>query len=151
LDTSARVRAIARDAAGNQREVSLPVRIAPQKFAERTLQVDDAFLQRVVPDIESASHLSPSSDLVAGYLRINRDLRAQNEKQIRQLSATSMVTIDWDGAFHRQTNAAPLSSFADRRTYMYDGKVIDHQTHLGFDLASLKLTPVEATQNGKVV
>lgn len=151
LGTDARARILARDAAGNEREVSLPVRVAPQKFADKTLNIDDNFLQRKVPDIESASHLTRSTDLVQGYLTINRELRAANEKTLKQVCATSKPVVDWDGAFHRQTNAAPLSSFADRRTYVYNGKTIDHQTHLGFDLASLKLAVVESTQNGTVV
>ena len=44
-----------------------------------------------------------------------------------------------------------MSTFADRRSYVYEGKVIDRQTHLGYDLASLRAAPVEATQNGIVV
>ena len=44
-----------------------------------------------------------------------------------------------------------MSTFADRRIYVYEGKVIDRQTHLGYDLASLQLAPVEAAQNGIVV
>ena len=41
-------------------------------------------------------------------------------------------------------------SFADRRTYTHNGTVIDHQTHLGFDLASLKLAAVPAAAAGRV-
>src|SRR6185295_18415318 len=44
-----------------------------------------------------------------------------------------------------------LSSFADRRHYIYDGKEVDHQTHLGFDLASLKGSAVPAGNAGRVV
>jgi murein DD-endopeptidase MepM/ murein hydrolase activator NlpD len=47
-------------------------------------------------------------------------------------------------------NSAPLSGFADRRTYVHNGTVIDHQTHLGFDLASLKLAAVPAAAAGRV-
>ncbi len=48
-------------------------------------------------------------------------------------------------------NSAPLSGFADRRTYVHDGKTIDEQTHLGFDLASLRGSPVPAANAGRVV
>ena len=57
----------------------------------------------------------------------------------------------WSEVFLRQPDSAPLSSFADRRTYKHDGTVIDSQTHLGFDLASLRQSPVVAENNGKVV
>ena len=46
---------------------------------------------------------------------------------------------------------APLSGFADRRTYTHDGTVIDHQTHLGHDIASLKNAVVPAANAGRVV
>jgi len=151
LNDDARPRLIARDAAGNQREVYLPCTIKPRTFAERTLHLDDEFLSRKVPDLEHDNGLTPSADVVQGYLRINGELRRQNEARIHELTAKSNPGPLWDGAFHRQSNAAPLSSFADRRSYEYHGQVIDHQTHLGFDLASLKLSPVEAAQNGIVV
>ncbi len=151
LSATVRPRLIARDAAGNERDVYLPCEIKPRRFAERTLAVDDEFLARKVPEIEHDAALTPNADLVQGYLFINRELRQRNESRIRELTAHSEPEPLWDGAFHRQSNAAPLSSFADRRTYTYHGQVIDHQTHLGFDLASLKLSPVEAAQNGVVV
>jgi murein DD-endopeptidase MepM/ murein hydrolase activator NlpD len=142
---------VAADAAGNRREVSLPCDITPRHFAERTLAVDDDFLSRKVPEIAHESGLASTPDLLQDYLLINRDLRRQNEERIRQVTAHSASAPLWDGAFRRQPNAAPLSSFADRRTYTYHGDVIDHQTHLGYDLASLKLSPVDAAQNGVVV
>ncbi len=150
LTADVRPRLIALDAVGNQRDVFLPVQIKPRRFGERTLAVDDDFLARKVPEIEHDSGLPGNADLLQGYLFINRELRQQNEARIREITAHSAPEPLWDGAFHRQSNAAPLSSFADRRTYTYHGDVIDHQTHLGYDLASLKLSPVEAAQNGVV-
>lgn len=151
LTDEVRPRLIARDAAGNQREIYLPCTIKPRRFAERTLAVDDDFLVRKVPEIEHDNNLLIAADLVKGYLYINNELRHQNEAKIRELTATSTPAPLWNGAFHRQSNAAPLSSFADRRAYTYHGDVIDHQTHLGYDLASLKLSPVEAAQDAVVV
>ncbi len=151
LNAAVRPKLVASDAAGNQREVYLPCTIKPRLFAERTLAIDDDFLSRKVPEIEHDSGLPVAADLVKGYLAINGDLRRQNEARIHELTAHSVAQPLWDGPFQRQPNAAPLSSFADRRAYTYHGDVIDHQTHLGYDLASLKLSPVEAGQNGVVV
>ena len=44
-----------------------------------------------------------------------------------------------------------MSSFADRRTYVFDGKKVDQQDHLGFDLASVSSAPVPAANRGVVV
>jgi murein DD-endopeptidase MepM/ murein hydrolase activator NlpD len=151
LTADVRPRLVAQDAAGNRREVSLPAAIKPRRFAERTLAVDDDFLARKVPELERENNLQPAADLVKGYLEINGDLRRQSEAKIKEVTAKSSAQPLWDGAFQRQTNAAPLSAFADRRTYTYKGETIDHQTHLGYDLASLKNSPVDATQNGIVV
>lgn len=142
---------VAEDAAGNQRRVQLPARVKRRKFEERTLNVDDNFLERKVPDILEANNMRPPGNLVEQYLYVNRELRRMNEAQIREITATSAPMPLWDGAFRRQPNAASLSTFGDRRTYKYKDEVIDHQVHLGFDLASLKLSPVAASQNGVVV
>ena len=48
-------------------------------------------------------------------------------------------------------NTAPLGGFAQFRTYIYQGKEVDRQTHLGFDLASLAQADVPAANRGKVV
>ena len=44
-----------------------------------------------------------------------------------------------------------MARFGDRRTYLYQGKAVDQQTHLGEDLASLVNSPVYAGNNGVVV
>jgi murein DD-endopeptidase MepM/ murein hydrolase activator NlpD len=151
LTADVRPRLVAQDAAGNRREVYLPVSIKPRHFAERTLTIDDEFLARKVPEIEQANGIPPAADLVKGYLYINGELRKQSEAKIKEVTAKSAPQPLWDGVFHRQTNAAPLSAFADRRSYKYKNDIIDRQTHLGYDLASLKNSPVEAAQNGVVV
>jgi murein DD-endopeptidase MepM/ murein hydrolase activator NlpD len=139
------------DAVGNARTAALPCTIHPRTFRERSLEIDDAFLQRKIPELFAALHLAVPADLVKGYLQVNGDVRRESEKKLKEITAKSAPTALWDGAFHRQSNSAPMSSFADRRTYVYHGEPIDHQTHLGFDLASLKRAPVEATANGVVL
>jgi murein DD-endopeptidase MepM/ murein hydrolase activator NlpD len=147
--TAVSVRAI--DAAGNTAEAALHVAVKGRRFPDRTLALSDAFLERKVPEIYTANALTVPGDLVAGYLFINRDLRQRSEERLRELAATSAARPLWDGRFLRQPNAAPMSAFADRRAYEYRGEVIDRQTHLGYDLASLRNADVIATQNGIVV
>jgi murein DD-endopeptidase MepM/ murein hydrolase activator NlpD len=152
LPATTRPRVRVADAVGNVRTVDLPSRIRVRHFAERNIRIDDQFLERKVPEILSANGLPPVSDLVEGYLEINRNLRQASERRIREVTETSAPEPLWEGAaFHRQSNSAPMSGFADRRTYLYAGEVIDHQTHLGFDLASVARAPIEAAQNGIVV
>jgi len=151
LTTGARPELRVADAVGNTQTVALPCAIRDNHFPERDLKLDDSFLARKVPEILANNRQPPVQDLVQGYLFINRDLRRQTEARVKQITATSVPHPLWDGAFHRQSNSAPMSSFADRRVYKYGDQVIDRQTHLGFDLASLQRAPVEAAQNGIVV
>jgi murein DD-endopeptidase MepM/ murein hydrolase activator NlpD len=44
-----------------------------------------------------------------------------------------------------------MASFAEERTYWYNGKEIDRQVHLGVDLASLAQSPIPAANSGRVV
>ena len=53
--------------------------------------------------------------------------------------------------FHPFTNTAVEAAFADQRTYVYKGKEVDRQTHLGFDLARVVNSPVVAANRGRVV
>lgn len=143
---------VATDAAGNRREEPLKITVQPHKFAEKTLPITDAFLQRKVPELLSANGLPSDGSLVDGYLRINRDLRTSTEARIRDLCAAApggpLFSGD-DGGFVRMPGSA-LSGFADRRRYTHDGKVIDNQMHLGYDIASLKAAPVPAAADGRV-
>jgi murein DD-endopeptidase MepM/ murein hydrolase activator NlpD len=151
LSAAARPTLRAADAAGNATEVTLPVAIKARVFAERQLPIDDAFLQRKVPEILSKVGKPVPADLLQGYLVVNRDVRRESEEKLDAIAAHSADVPLWTGPFRRQSNAAPMSAFADRRSYIYKGETVDRQTHLGYDLASLKRAPVEAAQAGVVV
>jgi murein DD-endopeptidase MepM/ murein hydrolase activator NlpD len=151
LTVAAQPVARAADAAGNVTEVSLPVLIKDRKFPERQMGLDDAFLQRKVPEILAKVGKPVPTNLLDGYLAVNRDVRRESEEKLDAVTANSAPEPLWTGPFHRQSNAAPMSAFADRRVYMYQGQAVDRQTHLGYDLASLKRAPVEAAQAGVVV
>ncbi len=49
------------------------------------------------------------------------------------------------------TNSALKANFAQTRSYLYDGREVDRQTHLGLDLASTAHAPVPAPNSGRVV
>ena len=146
----ATVSAVAIDAAGNRRTSSFDLVVKPRTFADKTLAIDDDFLRRKVPDLLRENGLVVPTDLVQGYLAVNRDLRMATEIRLREICRAGDPTPRWQGALLRMPNSAPLSGFADRRTYVHNGTVIDHQTHLGFDLASLKLAAVPAAAAGRV-
>jgi murein DD-endopeptidase MepM/ murein hydrolase activator NlpD len=143
--------AYAVDAAGNRRTTSFDVQVQPKRFADKTLELTPAFLQKKVPELLAANDLPPTSDLVAGYLQINGDLRRRTEGRVRALCQGRTSTRHWGAALVRLPNAAPLAGFGDRRTYRYEGRDIDQQTHLGYDLASLQGAVVPAAAAGTVM
>jgi len=151
LDSKATAKAVAEDAAGNRREVTFHTVIKGRTFADKTLDIDDDFLSRKVPEILTAGNLPAQPDLVQGYLFVNRTVRQKSEERIKEVTKLSGPSPRWDGAFMRQPNSAPLAGFGDRRSYKHNGTIIDTQTHLGFDLASLRQAPVVAASAGTVV
>lgn len=148
-------RLFARDAAGNESSATFDTRVFPKRFRTSTIAVDDAFIQRVVPPIFEQTpdlEVADPSDPVDAYLAVNRTLRVRNNETIRQIGRTqTSATMQWTGPFRQMTNSAVEAGFADARTYTYDGREIDRQTHLGFDLASLSHAPIEAANSGTVV
>ena len=65
-----------------------------------------------------------------------------------------MKTADhflWKGPFLQLANSKVESQFADRRRYIYKGKQVDEQVHLGFDLSVTQHVAVAAANDGQVV
>jgi murein DD-endopeptidase MepM/ murein hydrolase activator NlpD len=141
----------AEDAAGNRRTVRLAVTVQPKAFRHRDLDISDDFLERKVPSLLADNGLPPSPTLIEGYLVINRTLRATTEARLRALCAETLPRRLWEKPFLRLPNAASLSLFGDVRSYRYHGEVVDTETHLGFDLASVRNAPVPAAAAGRVV
>jgi murein DD-endopeptidase MepM/ murein hydrolase activator NlpD len=84
-------------------------------------------------------------------LRINRDMRTENNAAIKALAAETAPEILWEGPFKQLVNTAVESGFADQRTYVHEGQEVDRQVHLGFDLASTTAAPVLAANRGRVL
>jgi murein DD-endopeptidase MepM/ murein hydrolase activator NlpD len=153
-DVNTPISVFARDDAGNQATAALEHRVFPKQFRRSRIEVDDAFLGRVVPAILQNSpdfKVENPGDLLASYVRINRDLRRMNDSVIAALALETSPRMLWQGPFKQLLNSAVEAGFADRRTYLYKGDSIDFQTHLGFDLASTSAAPVLAANSGVVV
>jgi murein DD-endopeptidase MepM/ murein hydrolase activator NlpD len=152
LDDSGQVRLFAEDDAGNR--VELPFVDLFKKVPPRadTLELTDAFLEKAVPAIASATPgFDASGSLLDQYLRINGELRRSVLAQIAALARDSEPRFLWRGAFQQMPNTQRQAGFAETRTYVYQGRAVDHQTHLGLDLASTERAPVPASNAGKVV
>jgi murein DD-endopeptidase MepM/ murein hydrolase activator NlpD len=143
-----------RDTVGNEGSASFDFRVFPKQFRSSTIGLDDRFLARVVPPILQNSpelEVDDPSNFLASYLAINRELRRMNNETISNLALETAPEILWRGAFKQLINTAVEAGFADQRTYVYNGNDVDHQVHLGFDLASTAAAPVRAANRGRVM
>ena len=152
-DLNTPIRLFARDEAGNSARADFDYRTFPKPFKKSRIELDDKLLDRVVPAIlEGTNEIKPDGDTLAKFLAINGELRRKNAEKIASLAKQSAPEMFWRGVvFHPFTNNAVESAFADQRTYLYKGKEVDHQVHLGFDLASFTGTKIVASNRGKVL
>ncbi len=146
------VRLIAEDEVGNRAEAAFVDKFTPRPLRTDTIDVTDPFMNKVVPEILSQSpEIEDKGDLLQNYLQINRDLRQKNARTLKELGAKSERKFLWNQPFLPMINTAITAAFADRRTYVYNGKNIDQQDHLGFDMASVERDAIPASNSGKVV
>jgi murein DD-endopeptidase MepM/ murein hydrolase activator NlpD len=152
-DLATPIAVFARDEVGNEATRPFVDNVFPKPFRRSRIAVDDRFLQRVVPEIlqRSPDLAAPANDLPAAFLKINGDLRGMNAQQIEELTRRSSTSRLWNGPFVQLGNSKVEAGFADHRTYLYNGKEVDRQVHLGFDLAVTAAIPVLAANAGQVL
>jgi murein DD-endopeptidase MepM/ murein hydrolase activator NlpD len=152
-DRDAPMNVFARDVAGNMTSVPLDHMVFPKVYQKSRIEIDDRFIGRAVPAIAAASpdENIDTNDLLAGFLHINRDLRKKNNQYLVDLAAKSMPELQFHDEFQQLGNSQVEAKFADTRTYIYKGKEVDQQVHLGFDLAVTANVPLVASQRGIVV
>ena len=148
LDTVPTV--FATNGAGNEVGSALVV-IFPKKeqpkYTTHDLQVSDAFMQKVVNELDP----NGSGDMVERFVKINSEMRKANNKTLSDLQYKTADKFLWSKPFIRQPHSQAEANFADLRNYIYKGKKIDQQVHLGYDLAVTQHVGVQAANDGKIV
>jgi hypothetical protein len=137
----------AKNSAGTEATARFWFKVFPKKFRMRDLPIDDKFLDKVVNQIDPGG----TGDLLTRFLKINGEMRRANNKTLADLRFKTADRFLWSEPFQQLANSKVESEFADVRSYIYKGKKVDQQTHLGFDLAVSAHTPVLASNDGKVV
>ena len=117
------------------------------KYRVRDLPIDDRFMQKVVNELDP----NGSGDLVTRFVRINNDMRRANNRLLSDLRLKTEPRFLWSEPFLQQPNTKVEANFADVRNYIYQGRRIDQQVHLGYDLSSTQHVDVLASNDGKVV
>ena len=117
------------------------------KYRTRDLPLDDKFLNKVLAELDP----NGSGDPIQRFVKINNDMRKSNNKTLSDLRLKTEPRFLWTQPFIQQPNSKVESNFADIRNYFYQGKKVDQQTHLGYDLSVTQHVGVVATNDGKVV
>ena len=139
----------ARNAAGAEATAPVTVTIKAKKFRARDFELTDELMTKLVHSVDPSGTLAPGKDMLERFLYINGPLRRRNNQQLADLRLKTEEKILWSGAFiHWGKEEA---DFADLRDYIYHGKKVDRQVHLGFDLSDVVNGPVSAANNGRVV
>ena len=145
-------RLVARDELGNEASVRFLREVEPSPLRSSTIRLSDGFMARVVPAIMSRTpELEDRGSLLENYLMLNGDLRRMNAERLVEVASSSVPRQLWSGPFLQMRNTQVMDQFATRRQYVYEGRVVDTQDHLGFDLASRVQDDVPAANSGVVV
>jgi len=149
LDPGATPMVFARNSAGTEAAAPFWFKLFPKKFRVRDFPIDDALMTKLVNSVDPTGALAPGKDLLTRFLYINGDLRRKNNQQLADLRFKTEEKVLWNGPFiHWGKEEA---DFADVRNYIYHGRKVDQQVHLGFDLSDTENSPVQAANDGRVV
>lgn len=138
--------AFAKNAAGTEVTATFWCKIFPKQFRHSNIQLNDRNLQKVVGELDP----NGAGSLVERFVRINNQMRKANAETIYNLRNNTEHRILWSGPFI-PIKGTRESYFADDRSYYYNGKKVDEQVHLGFDLAQTANMSVTAANSGKVI
>jgi murein DD-endopeptidase MepM/ murein hydrolase activator NlpD len=141
--------AYASNPSGAMAKANFWYKVFPKQFRKSTLALESMNLDRMVNQIDPENKIK--GDLVERFVKINNDMRKENNKTLSDLRFQTEQKFLWTGAFLPMVDSTVESRFADDRTYTWQGKKVDEQTHLGFDLAKLAHSPIPASNDGKVV
>jgi murein DD-endopeptidase MepM/ murein hydrolase activator NlpD len=150
VEPSPRIKALAVDHAGNEASAGWPVNLKERKFDDVRIELSSAFLESKVRELAEDVEVD-EEDPIKAFQIINRDVRARNEKQIREIVAKSGDEPLFDGAFVQMRNSAVTSRFAEHRSYYHAGEKVSEAIHFGYDLASTAGAPIEASNRGRVL
>lgn len=142
-------RLIATDRAGNEGRGGFYYHTNARRFRQDNLNISDTFLSAVMPQFER--YYPDATSLLDVFLRVNTEMRQQNRDTLLQIGRNTVSEPLWQGDFQRMGGAANMAQFADRRSYLHQGKKISEATHMGIDLASVQQAPIRAANHGRVI
>jgi murein DD-endopeptidase MepM/ murein hydrolase activator NlpD len=149
LPVSTPISVYASNPSGATAKTTFWYKVFPKKFRASTIKLESMNIDRIVNQIDTQNKIP--GDLVQRFVNINSVMRVANNKTLADLRLQTEAKFLWTGAFLPMVDSTVESRFADDRTYTWQGKKVDEQTHLGFDLAKLAHSPIPASNDGRVI
>lgn len=137
----------AKGAGGQEVTAQFWYKLTPRKFRQREIELNDKFMQKVTGELDPGG----GGSLLDRFLKINRDMRVENNQTLQNLRLKSEEKFLWRPPFLQLGNSKVEAQFADVRSYLFEKKKVDEQVHLGFDLSVTANVPVVAANDGRVV
>ncbi|MGH9521962.1 MAG: M23 family metallopeptidase, partial [Terriglobales bacterium] len=106
--------------------VQFPKKEQPH-YTTHDLQISDAFMNKVINELDP----NGAGDPVQRFVKINSEMRRANNQTLADLRLKTADHFLWSRPFIRQAHSQAEANFADVRNYIYQGKKIDQQVHLG--------------------
>jgi hypothetical protein len=149
LNTQLFVKAI--DRAGNISQAGFTYYLKKGNFRNDKINIPDQFLNSKMPEFTVTGQKGEPVSGIEKFLVVNQQLRKDNDNLFVNVTKQTAQKIFWEGAFLQLPRAATKAKFADRRSYYYKDRVVDHQYHMGVDLAATAHSPIPSANNGRVV
>lgn len=144
---------IARDRAGNVTQSAVPVIPYNKSYKLSRINLSDSFLNGKVSELAYAYGVDQNADLIGRFKYVNEAMRKNNEKVIHDITSKvsdTMVNNFPINKMYPLKNGEVVAQFGDHRIYSYQGEEVSEAYHLGIDLASNAMSPIQ-TQNPAVV
>ena len=139
---------VAVDKAGNSSVFPFNTTFKKAKQKSDIINVGDGFLNKKIPEFQQY-YPEMQGEFIEKYLYANSTVRKQNNEKISELCKDPNPERLWNGKFGRMAGSS-RAGFADHRTYKYKGQAVDHQVHLGMDIASTRRADVRSANSGIV-
>ncbi|MFN7919930.1 MAG: M23 family metallopeptidase [Bryobacteraceae bacterium] len=137
----------ARNAAGEEATATFRHHITLGAGRDRAINVGDGFVERVAAELDPSGSGPP----VDRYARINSETRRANDMALAAFAKQTDPRRQWSDAFLMLPKAKAEAQYGDHRTYLYKGRNLGREWHLGVDLASTRNAVLPAANGGKVL
>lgn len=145
---------IASDKAGNITKEHIRLYLQNRKYRVSNIKLNGNFIDGKIADLFNmySSQNSESKEEIFDF--VNSTLRLDNEKIIHKITSNLDLQMISDFSlkpFAPLRNGKKVADFGDHRFYSFNSKDISQSYHLGLDLASTKMAPINLSNSGKVV